>query len=72
MLRICRPGWRMYEDLRSEVIWLQALARDADIGAPEPLVARNATFIVQAGVEGIPGPRRCMLRFQQEWDSFPA
>jgi len=61
LLRICRPGWRTDADLRSEVMWLQALNRETDIGAPEPQPARNGDFMVQAAIETIPGARRCML-----------
>ena len=61
LLRICRPGWRTDQDLRSEAMWLQALARESDIGAPEPLAARNGDFMVQADTDGIPEIHRCML-----------
>jgi len=61
ILRICRPGWRTDTDLRSEAMWLQALNRDTDIGVPQPLPARNGDFIIEAGADGVPGDRRCML-----------
>lgn len=61
MLRICKPGWRTETDLLSEVMWLQALNRDTDIGVPQPYPARNGTFIISAQAEGIPGTRRCVL-----------
>ena len=34
VLRVCTPGWRTGTDLRSEAMWLQALHRETDIGAP--------------------------------------
>jgi Ser/Thr protein kinase RdoA (MazF antagonist) len=61
LLRICRPGWRTDTDLRSEVMWLQALRRETDIGAPEPQPARNGDFMVQAAIETVPEARCCML-----------
>jgi len=60
-LRICRPGWRSDIDLFSEATWLQAQARETDIGAPVPLAARNGEVIVTAGAEGVPEPRRCAI-----------
>ncbi|MFC1879791.1 phosphotransferase enzyme family protein [Chloroflexota bacterium] len=61
LLRICRPGWRSKTDLRSEVMWLQALQRDTDIGAPQPRSARTGEYLVMAQADGVPEPRRCML-----------
>ena len=61
ILRVCTPGWRTAGDLRSEAMWLRALHRDTEIGAPEPVPARNGDFIVEASAEGVPGPRRCLV-----------
>ncbi len=61
MLRICAPNWRTAEDLRSEAIWLQALARDTDIGAPRPILTGSGDFFVTESVEHVPGPRRCVV-----------
>ena len=43
VLRVCAPGWRTLTDLRSEAMWLQALDRDTDIGAPAPVDEETAT-----------------------------
>lgn len=61
IIRICTPGWRTDIDLRSEVMWLQALERDTDIGVPQPQPARNGDFIVIAGTKNVPGARRCVV-----------
>ena len=61
ILRVCFPGWRTDTDLRSEALWLQALSRETDIGAPEPIPARNGEFIVKATAPGVPEERRCLL-----------
>jgi Ser/Thr protein kinase RdoA (MazF antagonist) len=61
VLRVCTPGWRTLTDLRSEAMWLQALDRDTDIGAPVPVAARDGSFLVEASAEGVPGSRRCLL-----------
>jgi Ser/Thr protein kinase RdoA (MazF antagonist) len=61
VLRVCTPGWRTLTDLRSEAMWLQALDRDTDIGAPAPVAARDGAFVVEAAAEGVPGARHCLL-----------
>ncbi len=61
ILRVCRPGWRTAEDLRAEVMWLQALSGEAEISAPQPRLARNGDLLVEASAEGVPEPRRCVL-----------
>ena len=58
MLRISHPTWRTDEDLRSELMWLQALHRDTDIGAPEPLPARDGALVTTVESAGVPEPRR--------------
>jgi Ser/Thr protein kinase RdoA (MazF antagonist) len=61
LLRVCRPEWRTDTDLHSEALWLQALNRNTDIGAPRPLASRDGEFIVEAHADGVPGSRRCMV-----------
>jgi Ser/Thr protein kinase RdoA (MazF antagonist) len=67
VLRVCTPGWRTETDLRSEVMWLRALDRDTDLGAPVPIQARDGEFVVRAtapgvpGADGLSGARHCLL-----------
>ena len=46
ILRLAYPGWRTFEDLQSEALWLDALARDTVIPAPrvkvQSVLARDA------------------------------
>jgi len=63
VLRVCTPGWRTEMDLRSEATWLAALSRETDIGAPEPLAARDGAYLVEARAEGVPEARRCLAPF---------
>ncbi|MDQ3326962.1 MAG: phosphotransferase [Chloroflexota bacterium] len=60
-LRISHPTWRTGNDLQSEVLWLDALHRETDIGAPVPSCARDGALFVTVEVESIPEPRRCVL-----------
>jgi Ser/Thr protein kinase RdoA (MazF antagonist) len=61
VLRVCTPGWRTETDLRSEAMWLAALARETDIGAPVPLAAQGGSYLVEARAEGVPEARRCLV-----------
>ncbi|HEX5166371.1 MAG TPA: phosphotransferase [Thermomicrobiales bacterium] len=60
-LRISHPTWRDTVELRSEVAWLDALARETDIGAHRPLQNRDGALITTVAVEGVPEPRRAVL-----------
>jgi Ser/Thr protein kinase RdoA (MazF antagonist) len=61
IIRVCRPGWRTTTDLRSEIMWLQDLAHNTDIGAPEPQPTRDDEPYVVVRAEGVPEGRRCVV-----------
>jgi Ser/Thr protein kinase RdoA (MazF antagonist) len=61
VLRLATPGWRTDEDLRAEVLWLFALARDTDIGAPVPVLPRSGQPFVTLEAKGVPNPNRCTI-----------
>ena len=61
MLRLAFPGWRTLEDLRSEAMWLEALARDTAIHAPRVIPARDGRYVVRASVSGVPDPWNATL-----------
>jgi Ser/Thr protein kinase RdoA (MazF antagonist) len=61
VIRLATPGWRSDEDLRAQVMWLSALARDTDVGAPAPLLPRDGDVFVTISNAGVPGPTRCMV-----------
>lgn len=54
MLRLAYPGWRTLEDLRAEAAWLEALAADTDIGAPNVLRAKNGDAVLPMTGCGVP------------------
>ncbi len=61
VVRVCEPGWRTATDLRSEVMWLQDLSDNTNIGAPVPELTQNGEPFVQVSAEGVPEPRRCVV-----------
>jgi Ser/Thr protein kinase RdoA (MazF antagonist) len=54
------PG-RTEVEVRSEMMWLDALRRDTDLGVPEPVRTADGAFLAIAQVDGVPGPRMCVL-----------
>ena len=61
VLRICAPGWRTETDLRSEALWLEALARDTQIGAPVPHRTPAGEAVISVRVDGVPAMCHCTL-----------
>lgn len=60
-LRIARPGWRDEEAAHSEILWLEALARDTDIPVPSIIRSKRGAGVVTAQVEGVPEARHAVL-----------
>lgn len=54
MLRLAAPGWRTFEDLYSEALWLNALRRDTDIPAPYVLPALSGELVLPLSQPEIP------------------
>jgi Ser/Thr protein kinase RdoA (MazF antagonist) len=61
LLRVCLPDHHPVEALRSEATWLDALANEPHIHAPQVIPSRDGEPIVIASAEAVPGSRRCML-----------
>jgi Ser/Thr protein kinase RdoA (MazF antagonist) len=59
VIRLCTPGWRSETDIRSEMMWLNALASETEIGAPRPIPSRSGEFLIEASVPG--AATRCAL-----------
>jgi Ser/Thr protein kinase RdoA (MazF antagonist) len=54
MLRLAAPGWRTFEDLRSEALWLDALCRDTAVSAPRVMPTRSGEYVLPVSLPGIP------------------
>ncbi|HNT24116.1 MAG TPA: phosphotransferase [Anaerolineales bacterium] len=61
MLRLASPGWRTFEDLCAEALWLDALARDTDIPVPAILPARTGEYVLTLNRPDIPQARHASL-----------
>ena len=62
VLRVCLPeGGHTLPEIRSEMIWLEALSRDTDLGVPEPLANRDGAMVTTVEVDGVPQARHCVV-----------
>lgn len=61
VLRLGHPAWRTLSDLQSEAMWLEALARDTDVGAPQVVRARDGQQVFALQAPGVPQPRHVTL-----------
>jgi Ser/Thr protein kinase RdoA (MazF antagonist) len=53
ILRLAYPGWRTYQDLASEAMWLAALKQDTDIPIPEVIPNRSGGYVLSLMTPGI-------------------
>jgi Ser/Thr protein kinase RdoA (MazF antagonist) len=54
MLRLAAPGWRTFEDLLSEALWLEALYRDTTIPVPRVIPSRSGELVLPLAQPGVP------------------
>jgi Ser/Thr protein kinase RdoA (MazF antagonist) len=54
MLRLAYPGWRTYDDLLSEAMWLKALEAETDIPVPGVLPTRTGEMVLSMDFPGVP------------------
>lgn len=61
VLRIGRPGFQGYENVQSEVAWLDLIGQKTDLCVPEVVKSREGNGVVWAGGEGIEEDRVCVM-----------
>lgn len=61
VLRISYPNLYTAANVRSEMEWLAAVARDTDLILPTPLPTRDGDLLVTLTAKGVPEPRHCVL-----------
>ena len=63
VLRVCLPGTvgHTLEEIRSEMMWLEALHNDANLNAPQPVATRDGRYVTTVEVDGVPEPRHCVV-----------
>jgi Ser/Thr protein kinase RdoA (MazF antagonist) len=61
VLRIYSDEETTLRENQAEMFWLDALKRDTDLKASEPVARRDGEYITIASVPGVPANRRCVL-----------
>ena len=63
VLRVCLPGTAGHtlEEIRSEMMWLEALNNDANLNTPRPVTTRDGRYVTTVEVDGVPEPRHCVV-----------
>ena len=61
LLRLARAAYKDAATVRSEMRWLEALARDTDLRLPRPLKTRDGDLLAVVRHPGVPQPRVCVL-----------
>lgn len=54
IFRLASPGWRTYQDLYSEAMWITALEQETDIPVPGVIPNRSGGYVLSLMVPGIP------------------
>ena len=54
IFRLASPGWRTYQDLLSEAMWLTALEHETDIPVPGIFPNRSGGTVLSLSIPGIP------------------
>ncbi|MCM1160049.1 MAG: phosphotransferase [Roseburia sp.] len=62
VLRICRPGYHTFSQLKSELKWLERIRQDISLTVPKPVKALNGKAI--QAVEGIDGKSYFCILFE--------
>ncbi len=62
-LRVCLAGAIAHslEQIRSEMMWLDALGRETDLLIPAPLLTRDGALMTTVEAPGVPEPRHVMI-----------
>jgi Ser/Thr protein kinase RdoA (MazF antagonist) len=64
VLRVCLPepdSGHSLPEIRSEMMWLDALSRDTDLGVPTPLANHDGALVTTVEAEGVPQARHCVV-----------
>lgn len=54
IFRLASPGWRTYQDLSSEAMWLAALEHETNIPVPGVIPNRSGGYVLSLMVPGVP------------------
>lgn len=61
LLRVHELTRHTEPEIRSELLWLDALRREANLPVPEPILTQDGSPLCEVSSDGVPEPRRCVL-----------
>ena len=61
LLRVHEPGYQEPEAIELELTWLAAMRREANLPVPEPVAARDGSWVLAINMPGVEGTRLCSL-----------
>jgi Ser/Thr protein kinase RdoA (MazF antagonist) len=61
VLRIHRTNYQSPANIRSEMAWLEALAKDTDLVVPRPRAGVDGAYVQRVADPGVPEERSCVL-----------
>jgi Ser/Thr protein kinase RdoA (MazF antagonist) len=62
ILRVTLPqGGHDRDHVAAEMAWLKALSAETNLSVPQPLAARDGSFVVEAAAPGVPEARLCEI-----------
>lgn len=61
LLRIHQPGYQTRQAIELELLWLEAMCREAGLPVPEPVRTQDGSLLAGVSMPGISGERHCSL-----------
>ena len=61
VVRIVKPGEQTLDEIRSQALWCMALARDAGLKVPQPVLNRDGDVLTVVRVDGVPEERPVLI-----------
>lgn len=61
VVRVVRPGESTLDELRSQALWCRALAAEAGLNVPQPVLTRSGDVLTVVSVDGVPEARPVLV-----------
>ncbi len=71
VLRLHRPGHKLSEWIRSELVWLDSIRQHTSLQVPEPVMTKQGEILTSTPVDGLEAPVTAVVFNWIEGDSYP-
>ena len=61
VVRVSLPDVHSKAEIRSEMVWLEALKKDTELSVPTPVRTRNGKLVTTVEIESVPEARHCSV-----------